>query len=138
VFGTNGTPNSIDPFDRVSFEADYYYLQTVDVGDQCPAQIPEDCRRLFVVLCPAHENYKPYVLEDFEASDLEVVWPHLINRRWCRSICADDIVVLEEEGFDDSSSGKDFGEAAVDRRSRFETRLVGWEQLAGDFADYDF
>jgi hypothetical protein len=31
LFGTKGTPNPVDPFDRVSFEADYDYLPPFNV-----------------------------------------------------------------------------------------------------------
>jgi hypothetical protein len=83
-------------------------------------------------------RYPPFLddkdtkLKEYEVitlGDSAAAWksflPRLINRRWCRSFCKNDIVVLEEEGFDDSSLEsleKDFAEATLDRRSRFETR----------------
>jgi hypothetical protein len=140
VFGENGAPNSIDPFERVSFEADYDYLPTLNIRSTCHIDhhLPSNCGRLFIILCPAHENYKPYIIEEFDANVLGRVWSMLFDRRWVRSICNEDIVTLEEEALDEKIVSEHVDDVSLSGRKRFEVRLVGWEILAGDSADYDF
>jgi hypothetical protein len=87
--------------------------------------LPKDCGRLFILLCPAHENYSPYAIEDAETYDFD--FHNLIHRRWLRCISNEDMVTLEEEGFSKNVT-----------RERFEIRLTGWEENVGVSAEYNF
>jgi hypothetical protein len=93
MFGKNGIPNPVNPFDRLSFMNDYDSLQKVNMRDgpgSCTISeiLPRDCNRLFVILCPAHENFQPYIVEAFEGiDDIRNSWPSFIRRKLFRSIC---------------------------------------------------
>ena len=92
---------------------------------------------MVVTLCPAHVNYSPYFVEDFTLKELQAIWPVLLGRSLFRSISKDDIVILEEEAVDADYDHIESKRATM-KTKRFEARLVGWEHLVGDSADYKF
>ena len=143
MFGQNGVANNVDAFERLSFEADYDHLPTIDVSkhSEIVDSFPTRGRNMVVTLCPAHVNYSPYFVEDFTLQELQAIWPVILGRSLFRSISKDDIVILEEEAVEDAYY--DHLESArasikIGSKKRFEARLVGWENLVGESADYNF
>lgn len=98
---------------------------------------------------PSHENFKPYHIGFLDSvDDIQAVWPTLLQHKFFRSICEDDLVTLEECALQEEEVSGEICNNTNDsasklkitsqERKRFEVRLVGWEHLAGDFANYDF
>jgi hypothetical protein len=141
-FGQNGVANTIDAFERLSFEADYDHLPTIDVSkhSEIVASLPSRGRNMVVTLCPPHVNYSPYFVEDFTLQELQAIWPVFLGRSLFRSITKDDIVILEEEAADADYHHLESAQVSMKTGSKkkFEARLVGWEHLAGESADYNF
>lgn len=142
MFGQNGVANTNDAFERLSFEADYDHLQTIDISkhSEIVASLPSRGRNMVVTLCPAHVNYSPYFVEDFTLQELQAIWPVLLGRSLFRSISKDDIVILEEEAVDADYDSLASTRATMKTASkkRFEARLVGWEHLVRESANYNF
>jgi hypothetical protein len=127
-FGQNGTNNYLDPFCCVGFEADFDYLETFDIQNEdldLKKSLPKKCGRLFILLCPAHENYRPYYIEDFDPKEFDS--RVFSNREWLLHVSNEDMITLEEEAL-----GENY------KRERVEIRLTGWEQSVGTAADYAF
>jgi hypothetical protein len=141
-FGKNGVANLLNAFERLSFEADYDHLPTIDVSkhSEIVASLSSRGRNMVVTLCPAHVNYSPYFVEDFTLQELQAIWPVLLGRSLFRSITKDDIVILEEEAADADYDHLESARVSMQTvsKKRFEARLVGWEHLVGQSADYNF
>lgn len=117
---------------RVGFEADFDYLKVLDISTSEQQQdlkklLPKKCGQLVILLCPAHENYRPFYIEEIDSKDFNL--SVFANREWLLHISNDDIITLEEEDVVPRKKAK---------CKRFEIRLTGWEQNVGSAADYAF
>ena len=60
-FGRYRIPNPVDPLDRLSFTADYDYLQRFDIRDEFTHQLPSDCGRLYIIICPVSNSLNGFI-----------------------------------------------------------------------------